>query len=222
MKKISLIVTGLLIIAAVHPQSSNTTIQFNKSMQSALRLELASTTGDVKATVLEKLKQAGYKPQTEGYLFWKDNSIDGFYVFNNVLLPSLSTQKLDMYFKVIQKNKAEKDNSTLFLLVSTGNENFSSPEKDSTLWNNATGFLNGFIDQTVAYSLEQDIRRENNNVVNSEKKLSSLRQDEEELKNKIRKLQDELLHNQDNQAILEIDIQDQKKSLRGLESKRRQ
>ena len=102
-------------------QSSYTTIQYNKNMQPALVLELPNTTNDVEGTILEKLKQIGYNPETQGHMFWKKNTIDGFYVFNNVVLPSLGTQKLDMYFKVVQKNNQEKNNSTLYLLVSTGN-----------------------------------------------------------------------------------------------------
>ena len=111
------LVTGII---AARAQSSSTTIQYNTTMQPALVLELPNTTKDVEGTILEKLKQTGYNPETQGHLFWKENKIDGFYVFNNVVLPSLSDQKLDMYFKVVQKNKEEKDNSTLYLLVSTG------------------------------------------------------------------------------------------------------
>jgi hypothetical protein len=162
-----ILVTGII---AAQAQSSSTTIPYNTTMKPALVLELPNTTKDVEGTILEKLKQTGYNPQTEGHFFWKENKIDGFYVFNNVMLPSLSNQKLDMYFKVVQKNQQEKDNSTLYLLVSTGNEKFASPEGDTTLWNSAVAFLNSFVDKTTAYNLEHSIINQENTVKNAQKK----------------------------------------------------
>ena len=177
-------------------QSSYTTIQFNKNMQPALVLELPNTTNDVEGTILEKLKQIGYNPETQGHMFWKKNTIDGFYVFNNVVLPSLGTQKLDMYFKVVQKNNEEKNNSTLYLLVSTGNENFASPEVDTTLWNSSKSFLNSFIEKTTAYNLEQTIIAQEKIVKTSQKKLATLQKDEKDLAEKIKNLQQDIENQQ--------------------------
>ncbi len=208
-------------IITARAQSSYTTIQYNKSMQPALVLELPNTTNDVEGTILQKLKQIGYNPETQGHLFWKKNTIDGFYVFNNVVLPSLSTQKLDMYFKVVQKNKEEKDNSTLYLLVSSGNENFASPEGDSTLWNDSKMFLNSFVEKTTAYSLEQDITAQENTVKDSQKKLATMQKDEKDLAEKIKKYQDDLSNNQNNQKDQQLDIDNQQKLLESLISKRK-
>ena len=106
---IIMLVTGII---AARAQSSSTTIQFNNKMQPALVLELPNTTDDAEGTILQKLKETGYNHETQGHLFWKKNKIDGFYVFNNITLPYLSNQKLDVYFKVVQKNNQEKNNST--------------------------------------------------------------------------------------------------------------
>ena len=206
-----ILVTGII---AARAQSSSTTIQYNATMKPALVLELPNTTKDVEGTILEKLKQTGYNPETTGHLFWKDNKQDGFYVFNNVALPSLSNQKLDMYFKVVQKNRQEKDNSTLYLLVSNGNENFVSPESDSTLWNSAAAFLNSFVDKTTAYNLEQSITNQENMVKEAQKKLADLQKDEKELAAKIAK-------NQSSQKDQQLDIDNQVKQLEDLKLKRK-
>ena len=220
-KQYILIMVLATSIITARAQSSYTTIQYNKSMQPALVLELPNTTIDVEGTILEKLKQIGYDPETQGHLFWKKNKIDGFYVFNNVVLPSLSTQRLDMYFKVVQKNKEEKDNSTLYLLVSSGNENFASPDRDSTLWNDSKMFLNSFVEKTTAYSLEQDITAQENSVKDSQKKLATLQKDEKDLSEKIKKYQDDLANNQNNQKDQRLDIENQQKLLESLISKRK-
>ncbi len=208
---IIMLVTGII---AARAQSSSTTIQFNNKMQPALVLELPNTTDDAEGTILQKLKETGYNHETQGHLFWKKNKIDGFYVFNNITLPYLSNQKLDVYFKVVQKNKEEKNNSTLYLLVSSGNENFVSPEGDTTLWNSSKMFLNSFVEKTTAFSLEQDIKAQENTVKNSQNKLATLQKNEKDVAEKIR-------NNQEDQKNQQLDIENQNKILEDLKLKRK-
>jgi hypothetical protein len=211
-----LIIVLVISMITARAQSSYTTIQYKKIMQPALVLELPNTTSDVKGTILKKLKQIGYDPVTHGAFFWEKNTTDGFYVFNHVMLPSLSTQKLDMYFKVVKKNNEEKDNTTLYMLVSSGNENFASPDSDATLWDNSRMFLNSFIEKTTAYNLEQTITAQENTVKASQKKLSTLKKDEGDLADKIKKYQNDLTNNQNNQKEQQLDIENQQKLLEGL------
>ena len=215
-----IIVLATSIITA-RAQSSVTTIEYNKTMQPALVLELPNTTNDVEGTIIGKLKQIGYNPETHGHLFWKTNTVDGFYVFNNVVLPSLSTQKLDMYFKVLQKNKEEKDNTTLYMLVSKGNGNFASPQVDTTLWNSSQVFLNTFVEKTTAYNLEETIKAQENTLNESQKKLVTLQGDEKDLAEKIKKYQSDLTNNLNNQKDQQLDIENQQKLLEILILKRK-
>ena len=90
-------------------QASFTTITINKNLQPGLVLQLPNNTDVAEGTILQKLKETGYSPETKGKLFWKKNKLDGFYVFNGVELSALNKQKLDMYFKVEQKSKSQKD-----------------------------------------------------------------------------------------------------------------
>ena len=205
------LVTGII---AARAQSSSTTIQFNDKMRPALVVELPNTTADAEGTILQKLKETGYNHETQGHLFWKKNKIDGFYVFNNVVLPSLSNQKLDMYFKVVQKNKEEKNSSTLYLLVSSGNEKFASPEGDTTLWNSSKTFLNSFVEKTTAYSLEQNIKHQENTVREFQNKLTKLQNEEKDLADKIRQ-------NQEDQKNQQLNIENHNKLLEDLKLKRK-
>ena len=213
-----ILVTSMITARA---QSSYTTIQLKNSMQPALVLELPNTASDVEGTILLKLKQIGYSPETKGQLFWKKNKIDGFYVFNKVRLPSLSTQLLDVYFKVEQKNADEKSNSTLYLLVSSGNGIFASPVVDNLLWDNSQMFLNSFLEKTVAYNLEQSITAQENTVKNSQKKFETLQLNEKDLAGKIKKYQDELVINQERQKDQQLDIVNQQKLLGTLQLRRK-
>lgn len=203
--------TGMMTARA---QSSYTTIQYNDKMQPALVLELPNTTDDAEGTIIEKLKQTGYNPETRGSLFWKKNKTDGFYVFNKVTLPSVSTQTLDMYFKVVKKNNQEKNNSTVYLLVSNGNGNFVSPESDSALWSSSQMFLNSFVEKTTAYSLEQDISEMEAKLKKSQNNLVALQKDEKALADKIQS-------NQQEQKTQQMNIENQSKSLEELKLKRK-
>ena len=209
-----LVIVLIIGIMTARAQSSFTTIQFNNKMQPALLLELPNTTDDAEGTILQKLKQTGYKPETQGHLFWKKNKIDGFYAFNGIVLPSLSNEKLDMYFKVVQKNKEEKSSSTVYLLVSTGNENFSSPEGDTALWNSSQMFFNSFVEKTTAFSLEQDISAQENVLKDAQNKLTNLQQDEKDLA-------DKTVKNQKAQKNEQLNIEAQGKALEDLKLKRK-
>ena len=203
--------TGVITARA---QSSFTTIQYNNKMQPALVLELSNSTGDAEGTILQKLKETGYNPETQGHLFWKKNKIDGFYVFSNVVLPSLSNQKLDMYFKVVQKNNEEKSNSTVYLLVSTGNENFASPQGDTTLWNSSQNFFNSFVEKTTAFNLEEQVTAQENTVKDAQNKLIKLEQVEKDLAGKV-------TENLEDQKNTKLNIESQNKILEDLRLKRK-
>ena len=203
--------TGVITARA---QSSFTTIQYNNKMQPALVLELSNSTGDAEGTILQKLKETGYNPETQGHLFWKKNKIDGFYVFSNVVLPSLSNQKLDMYFKVVQKNNEEKSNSTVYLLVSTGNENFASPQGDTTLWNSSQNFFNSFVEKTTAFNLEEQVTAQENTVKDAQNKLKKLEEVEKDLAGKV-------TGNQEDQKNAKLNIESQNKILEDLRQKRK-
>ena len=207
-----MIVLGTGIIAA-RAQSSYTTIQYNDKMRPALMLELPNNPTDAEGTILQKLKEVGYNHETKGHLFWKKNKIDGFYVFNNVLLPSLSNQEMDMYLKVVQKNK-EENSSILYLLVSSGNGNFASPEGDTTLWNSSKMFLNSFVEKTRAYTLEQNIKHQENTVKEFQNKLTELQSEAKDLAEKIRQ-------NHDDQKNQQLNIENHNKLLEDLKLKRK-
>jgi len=217
-----LLIALVIGVITARAQSSFTTIQYNQKVTPALVLELPNSASDAEETILKKLKQTGYNPETQGHLFWKKNKTDGFYVFTNVTLPQISEQKLDMYFKVVPKNKEEINNSTLYLLVSNGNENFISPDADSSLWNSSKMFFNGFVERTEAFSLEGDITTQENAVQLSQKKLTTLQNDERELVEKIKKYQDDLSLNRDNQKDQQMDTEKQAILLENLKLKRKQ
>ena len=209
----------LLGCLAASPQSNFTTITINKKLQPGLVLELPNNTVVAEGTILQKLKETGYTPETKGKLFWKKNKLDGFYVFNGVELAALNNQKLDMYFKVDPKSKSQKDQSIIYLLVSKGYDNFISPEADTATFAAATSFLNGFVAGTESYRLNLDIEEQEKVVKSAEKKLAGLDDDEKALTRKIEELQADLRNKKEDKVMQEKEIANQKIKLEELKAK---
>lgn len=200
-------------------QATFTTITIDQKVQPGLVLELPNNTDVAEGTILQKLKETGYSPETKGKLFWKKNKLHGFYVFNGIQLPALDNQKLDMYFKVEPKSKTQKDQSIIYLLVSKGYDNFISPEADSATFVAATAFLDDFVAGTASYRLNLDIEEQEKVVKKAEKKLADLQDDDKSLVKKIEDLQADLRNNKNDQQMQEKEIANQKMKLEELKGK---
>ena len=200
-------------------QSTFTTVAVNKNLQPALVLHLPNNMAVAEGTILQKLKETGYSPQTKGQLFWKKNKKDGFYVFNGITLPALNNQKLDLYFKVERESKSQKDQSIIYMLVSKGYDNFITPELDSASFAAATEFLNGFVATTASYRLNMDIAEQEKVLKGAENKLSELRDDENSIVKKIESLQSDLQNKRNDQVMQEKDVANQRSKLEELKAK---
>lgn len=219
--------TRLLLLSAflcagtipVMAQAIFSPITINKKAQPGLRLELMNTTAIAEGTLLQKLKETGYNPETTGSLFWKKNTQDGFYVFNGVTLYALNNQKLDLYFKIDRKGRKKDNQSTMSMLVSKGYDNFVSPESDSLTFDAATAFLNSFLAGNVSYSLQQDILAQERAVVNAEKKMASLEDDNKTLLKKIEQLQSDVVRKNADRENQAKEVIHQKSLLDNLKAK---
>jgi hypothetical protein len=220
MKKIStltVVLAGCVITAAA--QSSFTTITYKEKLQPALTIQLPNTTEVAQGTILEKLKETGYNPETKGMFFWKTNKLNDFYVFDNVQLPELNNQKLDMYFKVANATSGDKEQSTVYLMVSKGYDNFVSPQTDTATFYAAQKFLDGFVVGTNTFKHNTDVGTQESNVASAEKKLSDLQKKEKDLSSKIAELQSDLVNNQNDQKNQQTQIASQKARLELLKAK---
>ena len=213
MKKALLILTILLSLKGFS-QSGYTTVSFNKQQKPALMLTLPYKEDVAEGAILENLRKTGYDPETKGKLFWKQNKVNGFYTFKEV---NLNNHLVDLYFKVDQKNKRSQQ-STIYLLVSRGNENFVS-SSDGDVYESARTFLNGFTSETASYKLQLDIEEQEKTIKNAEKELEEMKDDEKDMEKKIERLQEDLKKNRNDQEKQVKTIEDEKKKLAELKEK---
>ena len=200
-------------------QSAYSTITINKKAQPGLLLELPNNTDVAEGTLLQKLKETGYKPETSGAMFWKKNKQDGFYIFNGVTLPALNNQKLDLYFKIESKGRKARDQSMMYMLVSKGYDNFVSPEVDSATFLAATQFLNSFVGSNLSFGLQQEIEAQQKVVANAEKKLSNIEDDEKAMHKKVEQLQADIQGKKTERDLQAKEIANQKAILDALKAK---
>lgn len=219
MKK--LIALGMLSFIALTPansQSTATSVSYNKISQPGLLLQLPYSQNVSEGFIVANLKKIGYDPETKGKLFWKQNKLNGFYIFKDVRLEGLS-ENVDLYFKVEQKSRKEKDQSIIYLLVGRGENNFISSGSDEATYNAAKSFLNGFVSQSAVYKSDLDIKAQEETVQTAEKKLNKLQDAEKELIKKIEQLQTDLKKNRENQDNQQKTIENEKKKLADMKAK---
>jgi len=219
MKKLTAFLLACFVFQAAFSQSVTTSVSYNKTSQTGLMLELPYDQEVSEGFIVTNLKKTGYDPETKGSLFWKNNKINGFYTFKNVRLDG-ADQPLDLYFKVERKSRKQNDQSTIYMLVSKGNEAFISSGSDDDIYRAAKKFLNGFLEQSAVYKLDLDIKGQEDIVKDAEKKLNKLQDEEKSLTKKIEDLQNDLKKNRENQESQQKTIETEQKKLADLKAQK--
>jgi hypothetical protein len=222
MKQKILFAAALLQLTALaaFSQSTSKTITFKDQLRPALQLALPNESKTADQTILAKLKETGYKPEKTGGFMNKKNKQEGFYIFSGVVLPELTNQKLDLYFKVDDVNNNSTERSAVTLMVSKGYENFVSEENDSATFNAAQNFLNSFANKTDMYAIGVQIDDKKKELAVSEKKWQDVRNKQEEGRTKIAQLEADLKNWQQEEADRQKDVDVQRTALNDLETRR--
>ena len=200
---------------AAFAQSQATSVSYNKNTTPALSLVVPYSEEITEGTIVQKLKEIGYDPETKGALFWKKNTIDGYYVFKDVALRNLNGETVDLYFKVNQKSRKDKDESNVIMMVGRG-DRFYSYESDPTIFESAAQFLDGFLAHSATYKLNVDISAQEGSVKNAEGKYERLQDEEKSLSKRIKELEEDLRKNRENQESQRKVIESEKQKLEGL------
>jgi hypothetical protein len=205
-----LLVAGCLAASA---QSVSTAIQYDKSTKQGLMLYLPYSEEVAEGTILTKLKEIGFQPETTGSLFWKQNKVNGFYAYKGVVLKSDTPQVVDLYFKVDRRGKKKDNQSVMYLLTSKGGENFITETTDAATYAAAQNFLNSFTSETATYKHTLDVQTQEETVKKAEKKLTDLVNDENDMNRKIAKLQEDLRKNKEAQETQKVTIEAERRKL---------
>lgn len=222
MKQISVLIFAFLQLGAgfAISQSTVTGITYKKELRPALSLKLMFPTQVAEQTILAKLKETGYRPQTNGNIFNKKNKEEGFYMFEGVQLPELANEKLDLYFKVDPVNADSSYQSTVSLLVSKGYDNFASREVDSATFGAAERFLNSFVQRTADFQVNTQLDDQKQMLGKVEDRWEKIRNKQSETRNKITQLEAEMKNMQQEEESLKQEAEQHRLQIKTLEGKR--
>jgi hypothetical protein len=220
MRQLFFTLSILFLTACATAQSSPTIVKYNKTSKPALMLLLPYTEEIAEGAIVQKLKEIGYNPESKGSLFWKKNTIDGYYVFKGVALRDLNGEVVDLYFKVNRKSKKENGQSYIYMMVSKGDEQFVSSETEPSVFSSSTRFLNSFTEYGASYKMDVDIQNQDEAVQAAQKKYTRLRDDEADYVKKIADLESKLKNNREQQDTQLKVIEAEKKKLEDLRAKK--
>jgi hypothetical protein len=186
MKK--LIIVAVIIFAGfhLHAQVSEGKTTFNKVERTAVIGTFAYSPDIISTMLQEDLRTRG---------FGRGSSRRGVFTYSGILFPEISSEKIDLYFKLDKANRREPDKATVYLLVSKGYDNFVSSDKDADIILATIAYLTGLTSKFEARKLELDIAKQEQAVSAAEKKYNDAVSATKKLDDKIkdsRKQQHEL------------------------------
>ncbi|MEP7373525.1 MAG: hypothetical protein ABI675_09080 [Chitinophagaceae bacterium] len=218
MKRIYLFLGSVFIFSTVaFSQAYEGNIEYNKKKQQAIQIDYSYSQEAVENAIVQKIEKMGYKAKEEKGLFNKDK---GFIVFKNAFITDISENSMDYIIKVDRKSRKEKDETTLYLIMSKDDVNAISA-MDATGVGKAKSFLNNLLPEIEEANLELQIKSQDETVAKAEKKYKNLQDDQQSLEKKIKGLQSDLEKNIKDQENQQKEIENQKQASELLKGKRK-
>lgn len=212
---LSLVFLSVSYLLSAQPYEDKT--EYNKKKQDCLVMEYKFPAEAVENAFRSKMNSLGFSGKEEKGLFNKDK---GFRVYKEITISYISSASYDFVVSVEGKSRKNEDESVFyFIIMKDGNSVLSGLNTEES--GNAKKYLIDLIPDIEAANLEIMITAQEESLSNEEKKLKNLKDDKEDLEKKIRKLQDDIKDNEKDQDKQLKEIENQKKKLAELKSKRK-
>ncbi len=211
MKRFAASLFLLLILVTVRAQFSEGTVAYNKQDRPALKAELNYSPGVVKDVILEDMKYRG---------FLKSSESKGFRMFPGIIFEQISPEPIDLYLK-FDDVKKQKDKTIVYLLMSTGSDNFISGSSYPERFAGARTYLESLAPKFEARQLEINITAQEAVVKKAEKAYNSLIGTGESLQSKKKDLEESIAKNQQAQEAQKAALQKERDLLETLKKQRK-
>lgn len=207
MKRILLIVGTCigLFTNAFAQNAKETTVKFKKENQPAAMAQYNLPEEIVMDALVQYLEKAGLGKKT---------SEKGFRAFKGATWQELSSDKMDIYFKVEGKSQV----ATVYMLVSKGYDNFVSKANDEVLMNKLIAFLNAFDNDANKYMLQQNIAAQGEVVKKAQANLADIQKEGKELAEDREKVEKKIAQNKTEQINREEVLEAEIKRLESLKA----
>ncbi len=198
-------------VSLLHAQAYEDKVKYNKQKQDCIAIEYNFSPEAVQNAFDARMLKAGYKGKEEKGIL---NSDKGFVVYKNVSLGDISNDRIDYIVWVDRQSKRNSDISTLYLILQKDGQNIlhTMPATDA---GKAKTWLNNMVPDIEAANLEIQIKDQQDAGNKGKKKLCNLKDDQISLEKKLKQ-------NKEDQDHTQTDIDNQKKILDNLISRRKQ
>jgi len=159
----------------------------------------------------------GYKGREEKGMFNKDK---GFNVYKEATLSDISSGKYDYAVSIERKSKKESDESVLYLII-LNNDVSAMPSLSNDEKEKAKAFLENLTPEVEEAHIDMLIAAQATVLANAEKKLKQLQTDSVGIQTRITKLQEELTTNSKAQETQTAEVENQRKILEGIKSRKK-
>jgi hypothetical protein len=152
----------------------------------------------------------------------KADDSHGFQLFKSTKLNVTDAWNSDLYFRVERKSRKEKDESVVYFFATPENQqpNLRKPG-DQYGVDGARNFMRSMLPSIDAYNLQVQISLQEEEVKKAEKKYQKAVDDGDDLDKKLKKVQENIEENKNDQARQKVEMDLQRKLLQELKSKNR-
>jgi hypothetical protein len=217
MRKLVLLVVVLPISFLLIAQAHEGTVEYNKSKQACMVMEYNYPPEAVENAMRAKLLKLGYGGREEKGMFNKDK---GFRVYKETTIGEISPDKYDFVINIERKSHKEVDETKVSLIIFKGEVN-ALANLSTEEFEKVKAFFDNLLPEVEASNLEIQIGTQAVTVEKAEKKLKTLHDENVQMENKIKKLQEDLEKNLKEQELQKKEIENQHKTLDALKGRRK-
>jgi hypothetical protein len=198
---------GIMTAASTHTfAQQETTVKYNSIDAAAFTMPLEADKADVSNSIEDYFKNT---------FAVKSASSKGFRLFKAVSWPEVSTEKLDVYYKV----EGRKGKSEVTMLVSKGYDNFISNQSDAQAAAGIKNFLSGLNVKVGEYTKGIAVAAGTKGLETAQKEYDKYVKKAEDLNKQKTKLEKEIADNQSKLAEKEKDLNKAKSVLDAAQNK---
>ena len=190
MKKCLILILGIALSMTVMAQTAQeTTVEFNKKHVQGVCVSFKDYSQDiVKGALTNRLEKDAAL---------KGSNVKGWRAYLSQQFMELGTKNFDIYTNVVTIGKKKDQQVVVYLLVSTGNENFVTSASEKDVIDNAKNFLNNFVAYVRTHDINVKIDNQNELIAKLKKEYESLTADKEKMQNQIKDLEKKIISKED-------------------------
>jgi hypothetical protein len=211
MKKFYAALISLVLFSGARAQSYTGETKINSMQKLAVINEMPYAADITEGAIKKKMSQLGYSGKEE----------KGFIVYKNVSISSLGPATYNLYFKTERKSRKEKEQSSIYMLLSDNYDAFLNETRDLPVIDNAKTFLNSLSIQAEDVYIESEIVKQEEVVKKADKDYNNSVADGASLEKKRVNIEEDIKKNKEQQEIKRLETEKQKQLLEVARAKRK-